>query len=63
MTFPDDPVHPDGGNRGMTIREYMATHILAGMGGWHVDKTVIAEAARSAVVMADALIDALDTKE
>lgn len=64
MTKPDDPFHPeDGGdgNTGMTIREYMATHILAGFGLHRSDDADSNPVlARTAVARADLLIEELN---
>lgn len=74
-TYPDDPVHPiippvdetgriavgfpdiDGG---MTKREYMALHILAGMMAMDSRTSNMAEQAQIAVRRTDALIAALN---
>ncbi len=47
---------------GLTVREYMATHIMAGFAADGGNTSTPEENARGAVVMADALIAALNAK-
>lgn len=57
------PAFPGKNFSGMTKREYIATHILAGAQAGPAEYTSDEAAAKDAVGQADALIQALSEKE